>query len=75
MQKTMKAVVLEGPGAKPVVKEIPIPEPKSGQVLIKVDSAPINPSDIAFLHGSYSSNKKFPTVPGFEGSGTVIQSG
>lgn len=71
----MRAVVLEAAGSKPVVKEIPIPTPKSGEVLIKVDSAPINPSDIAFLHGAYSSSKQFPTVPGFEGAGTVVESG
>jgi NADPH:quinone reductase-like Zn-dependent oxidoreductase len=40
-----------------------------------VDSAPINPSDLAFFKGSYSSAKKFPTVPGFEGSGTIVSSG
>jgi len=43
--------------------------------LIKIDSAPINPSDLAFLMGHYSSDKPFPTVPGFEGSGTVVLSG
>ncbi|CAD8110816.1 unnamed protein product [Paramecium sonneborni] len=75
MQISMRAVVLEGPGQEAVMKEIPIPTPQSGQVLIKVDSAPINPSDIAFLHGAYSSNKQFPCVPGFEGSGTVIANG
>ena len=44
-------------------------------MLVKVDSAPINPSDLAFLQGSYSSEKKYPCVPGFEGSGTVVSSG
>ena len=43
--------------------------------MIKIDSAPINPSDLAFLMGHYSSGKPFPTVPGFEGSGTVVLSG
>jgi len=44
-------------------------------VLIKVESAPINPSDLGFLRGSYSSGKKLPTTPGFEGSGTVVLNG
>jgi len=44
-------------------------------VLVKIDSAPINPSDLAFFKGAYSSAKKFPTVPGFEGSGTVVYNG
>ncbi len=44
-------------------------------MLVKIDSAPINPSDLAFFKGAYSSAKKFPTVPGFEGSGTVVYNG
>jgi NADPH2:quinone reductase len=38
-------------------------------------AAPINPSDLAFLAGHYQSNKKFPTVPGFEGAGIVVENG
>lgn len=40
-----------------------------------MDSAPINPSDISFLYGGYSTSKPFPCVPGFEGSGTVLVNG
>ena len=40
-----------------------------------MDSAPINPSDLALLKGSYGSTKKYPYVPGFEGAGTVVENG
>ena len=40
-----------------------------------MDSSPINPSDLSFMFGSYGSNKPYPCVPGFEGSGTVVLSG
>jgi len=73
--KTMRALVLEDFTNPAKFKEIPIPTPKDGEVLIKMESAPINPSDLAFLKGHYSSNKPFPCVPGFEGSGVVVASG
>jgi len=50
----MKAILLEGP-SKLSVKELPIPKPADGEVLIKVMAAPINPSDVYFLKdGVYS---------------------
>jgi NADPH:quinone reductase-like Zn-dependent oxidoreductase len=44
-------------------------------VLIRVDSAPINPTDTVMLNGGYGSFQPLPWVPGTEGSGTVVQSG
>lgn len=38
-------------------------------------AAPINPSDLGFIRGSYGFQKAFPVVPGFEGSGTVVAAG
>ncbi len=50
-------------------------EPGKDQVLIKVHGAPCNPSDIAFLMGGYNIVKPLPAVPGFEGSGIVVEAG
>ena len=44
-------------------------------MLVKILAAPINPSDIVFLKGFYSSEKPLPCVPGFEGSGIVVENG
>jgi NADPH2:quinone reductase len=60
----MKAIVLDGP-LKFSVQELPIPRPASGEVLIKVMAAPINPSDLIFLHQGAYEHKKAPCVPGF----------
>lgn len=73
--KTFKAVVLDKPGGKLEVKDVEFPKLKSGQVLVKVEASPINPSDLLFLEGHYPAEKSFPCIPGFEGSGTVVQSG
>lgn len=67
----MKCVMLSGP-RKAKVMEVPIPKPASGEVLVKVMAAPINPSDLALYDGHYSLQKKFPTAMGFEGSGVVV---
>jgi NADPH:quinone reductase-like Zn-dependent oxidoreductase len=76
-EQLMHAAVLKERAFPPVfeVEQIPIPTPGPGEVLIKMDSAPINPSDLAFITGSYSSPKPHPCIPGFEGSGTIVSSG
>ena len=57
-----------------VVKK-PTPRPGSGQVLVRIEAAPCNPSDVTFMQGLYGVKKKLPTVPGWEGAGTVVSSG
>ncbi len=52
-----------------------IPQPKPGQVQIKMEAAPYNPSDIAFLRGSYNVVKSLPCIPGFEGCGIITETG
>lgn len=57
-----------------VVKKT-IPKPSHGQVLIRVEAAPCNPSDLLLLQGRYGKRKSLPAVPGWEGAGTVVASG
>lgn len=56
-----------------IEKDIPSLEP--GTVLVKIHAASCNPSDIAFIQGGYNIIKTLPAVPGFEGSGTIIETG
>ena len=57
-------------------KEIPDASSlKPGQVLIKVECAVINPSDIYMMQGNYNGTYEYPVTPGGEGSGTVIAYG
>ncbi len=53
----------------------PVPRPGRGEVLVRMEAAPVNPSDLLLLQGLYGVRKKLPTVPGWEGSGTVVASG
>jgi NADPH2:quinone reductase len=74
--KYMKAVLYTALGEFSYsANTVKVPVPLSGQVLIRVECAPLNPSDIYFLQGNYSGTYEYPLVPGGEGSGTVIQNG
>jgi NADPH2:quinone reductase len=75
LPKTMKALVLDEFGGTPVLKDVPVPKPKYNEVLIKIVYAPLNPMDLSFLKGYYSSVKKLPVTIGFEGCGVVVASG
>lgn len=56
------------------VSNVPQPEPKAGQVLVKMLAAPINPSDLMTVRGVYGQRPPLPTVPGYEGVGVVEES-
>jgi NADPH:quinone reductase len=43
--------------------------------LVRVFASPINPSDLVFIRGLYGFKKPLPAIPGFEGSGTVVEAG
>lgn len=66
---TMKALVLQGIGDLRL-EEIPVPEMKDDEVLIKVKNCGICSSDLerVFVTGTYY----FPTIPGHEFCGEII---
>ncbi|HBJ33268.1 MAG TPA: hypothetical protein DDZ51_00605 [Planctomycetaceae bacterium] len=49
-----------------------LPELGLGKVLLRVESAPVNPSDELYIRGMYGVKPKAGDVPGFEGCGTVV---
>jgi len=74
----MRAVQLVDYDGKPgslIVAEVPVPRPGPGEVLVKVFASPVNPSDLMFTTGNYGFKKPLPATPGFEGSGTVVETG
>lgn len=52
-----------------------VAQPSHGHVLVRVEAAPCNPSDLLLLQGLYGKRKTLPAVPGWEGSGTVVATG
>ena len=45
---TMHAVQMDKPNDKLTLREISVPRPQAGQVLIRMAAAPINPSDLVY---------------------------
>jgi NADPH:quinone reductase len=54
-----------------VMEEVARPEPKVGQVLVKVHSAALNFPDILLIAGKYQVKPPLPFSPGLEVAGTV----
>jgi len=52
-----------------------VPRPGPGQVLVKIAGSPLNPSDIAFIHETYSFESPPPVMRGQEGAATVVAAG
>lgn len=73
---TIQAVRLEEENGKLQIRQIPVPQPGRGEVLVKMAASTINPSDIGFMYGASGySNRTLPVTPGVEGSGTVVAAG
>ena len=72
MTDTMRAVVVDRPGPPEVlqIRELAIPHPDPGQVLIRVRAFGLNRSELHFRQGLATSGT-FPRVPGIEATGIV----
>ena len=57
-------------------EDVPVPEPKAGEVLIKVEAAALNRADLSLRRGAYRiSPDQLPVIPGREFAGTVEKLG
>ena len=72
MAATMRAVVLDAPGPPEAlrIRELPVPEPRSGWVLIRVKAFGINRSELHTRLG-LAQGVTFPRVLGIEATGVV----
>lgn len=73
----MKAMVVTRTGGPEVLElqEMPDPQPKPGEVVVKVEAAGVNFADTMQAAGLYPGGPKPPFVPGFEFAGTVEATG
>lgn len=73
----MKAVLKQGPAYGAVLADVPVPEPKPGEVLIKVKATSICGTDHhIFIWNEWSQNRiKPPRIMGHEMAGEVVDIG
>ncbi|TKI55292.1 zinc-dependent alcohol dehydrogenase family protein [Brevibacillus antibioticus] len=48
---------------------------KQAEILVKMSARPINPSDVIPIRGAYKHRINLPAIPGYEGVGTVVDTG
>lgn len=73
----MKGVIIEKNGGTDVLQykaDLPLPQPKEGQVLVKNDFVGINYIDTYFRTGLYPA-PSFPYILGREAEGTIVKTG
>src|SRR5215468_2539877 len=57
------------------IEEVERPEPKAGEVLVKVSAAALNFPDLLLIAGKYQVKPPLPFTPGLEVAGVVDQLG
>src|SRR3954471_2508811 len=74
---TMKAAFLETTGAPDVIRygDLPDPEPKAGEVRVKVAAVAVNPIDAYIRGGAVAMKLPFPFIVGCDLAGTVEKVG
>jgi propanol-preferring alcohol dehydrogenase len=72
--KTMLAMVLEKQGEQLVKREIPVPHPGPGEVLLRVRACGVCRTDLHILDGDLPA-PSLPIIPGHEIVGTVVSAG
>ena len=76
---TMKAIVAHEYGGPDVLKyeDVPTPEPKEKEILVRVIAAGVNPVDGMILSGMFAKNQKLtsPLIPGGDIAGIVEKTG
>lgn len=77
--KTMKAIVAPEYGGPEVLKleEIPVPEPKENEILVRIIASGVNPADPLILGGKYAREfgTHLPLILGYDMAGVVVKAG
>src|SRR5918996_448177 len=74
LPRMMTAIAISRPGEPEVLVpvELPVPEPREGEVLVKVEAAGVNRPDVLQRKGGYPPPPGAPETPGLEIAGTIV---
>ena len=69
----MKAIRVHQFGGPEVLKleEVPTPKPQTGQVLVRLHAAGVNPYDTYMRNGTYAIKPQLPYTPGSDAAGAI----
>ncbi len=77
--KKMKAMVAHEYGGPEKLKleEVPVPQPKETEVLVRVIASGVNPADPLILSGKFADKfgTHLPLIPGYDIAGVVVKAG
>jgi NADPH2:quinone reductase len=73
----MKAILLSRTGDPSVLEyvELPTPEPRAGEVLVKADTIGVSRPELLVRRGTYPWMPPLPAIPGIEMAGTIAALG
>jgi NADPH2:quinone reductase len=73
----MKAIVVSefGGPEKLVLKDIADPQPGSGQLVVRIRAAGVNPVEVYVRTGTYAMKPQLPYTPGADGAGEILRVG
>jgi len=69
---TMLAAVVETSGHPLVLRRLPVPVPRPGEVLVRTEACGVCHTDLHAANGDWPVKPQLPLVPGHEGVGTVV---
>ena len=75
MTRKMQAVFVEQFGKPLVLREVDIPSPGAGQILVKTEACGVCHTDLHAAHGDWPLKPTLPFIPGHEGIGKVVAVG
>ena len=75
MPKTMKAAVVTAFGKPLEFREVEVPTPRAGQVLVKIAASGVCHTDLHAAQGDWPVKPNPPFIPGHEGVGHVVAVG
>jgi propanol-preferring alcohol dehydrogenase len=72
MPNKMQAAVVEQFGKPLVIKEVDVPTPGAGQILVKTEACGVCHTDLHAAKGDWPLKPTLPFIPGHEGIGLVV---
>jgi alcohol dehydrogenase, propanol-preferring len=75
MPSKMHAAMVEQFGEPMVLREIEVPTPKAGEILVKTEACGVCHTDLHAAHGDWPVKPTLPFIPGHEAIGIVVALG